>query len=341
MNYEDVTRKRTRISAERRQRACQILCGLPELLPGRRWALARACLLEFSFVALFFYVHISIVRACIGHFTNPGVPIAIGHALIVPVFIWSAGPGSGGHLVNTITFATALTGHTSWVRCALYLVSQIVGSFVGTWMTYHSIGWDFTGIDDAAKPEYVYNNMAGCVLGSHSTTSAFVQEFMCTLVLLVAAYGLAFDPLNGKLFAPYLAPPLIGMVLGLIIFFSAGLSVTPASPPGMTLHICLAPAVVSGHMPSHMWIYLVGPALAALFHSVIFYVAPPEHEQGGCFQPPLLKELVESATVKDIESIQPIDFPSVLSSGTCTSAATTTRAAYDKDTVNDAPRSVG
>ena len=67
----------------------------------------------------------------------------------------------------------------------------------------------------------------------------------------------------------------------------------------MTFHVCLAPAVVSGYMPDFLWIYWVGPFLAALFHSVIFYVAPPEHNDEGCFSPPLVREVV---TDKDQEA---------------------------------------
>lgn len=56
----------------------------------------------------------------------------------------------------------------------------------------------------------------------------------------------------------------------------------------MTWHFCLAPAVAMGEMPSYMWIYFVGPSLAAVVHGVMFYTAPPHHQEFGCFTPPLL-----------------------------------------------------
>ena len=293
VDYEDVNVKHSKTSKNKRAKAIQILCGLPEMqTPKRRYSMARACLLEFCFVALFFYMHIMIVNVGLAFFSVPSLAIGLGHVFVVPVFIWCAGPGSGGHLVNTITIATTMTGHTSWLRCIFYLISQILGSLVGVWLTYQSIGWDFSNMTDEQITAHVYLHLAGCSLGSHTVNSALMQEFMATLVLLCGAYGIAFDPMNSKLFGPLLGPPLIGMWLGLLIFVTSASSPTPASPPGMTFHICLAPAVVSGYMPDFLWIYLLGPFLAALFHSVIFYVAPPEHNEEGCFSPPLLREAV-------------------------------------------------
>ena len=41
---------------------------------------------------------------------------------------------SGGHLNPAVTFATCLTGHTSWAKGALYVVAQVLGGVFGSLM---------------------------------------------------------------------------------------------------------------------------------------------------------------------------------------------------------------
>lgn len=39
---------------------------------------------------------------------------------------------SGGHLNPAVTFATCLTGHTSWAKGGLYVIAQILGGIFGS-----------------------------------------------------------------------------------------------------------------------------------------------------------------------------------------------------------------
>lgn len=39
---------------------------------------------------------------------------------------------SGGHLNPAVTFATCLTGHTSWAKGGLYVIAQIFGGIFGS-----------------------------------------------------------------------------------------------------------------------------------------------------------------------------------------------------------------
>ena len=41
---------------------------------------------------------------------------------------------SGGHLNPAVTFATCLTGHTSWNRGGLYMIAQVLGGIFGSLM---------------------------------------------------------------------------------------------------------------------------------------------------------------------------------------------------------------
>ena len=48
--------------------------------------------------------------------------------------------------------------------------------------------------------------------------------------LLQPAYGVAFDPKNGQIFGPIMAPIFVGTMLGLILFIASGFSSLPYAP---------------------------------------------------------------------------------------------------------------
>lgn len=173
------------------------------------------------------FAHIAIVRAAVATapnaagvmvpvFSYPPVPIAIGHAILAALFIFSAAAGSGGHIVNTISIgkthhpvwlavtllaksnttsckayshtqlvrarvcvfvcvrasphpATAVTGHTAYIRCIMYVIVQTLGAIVGAFLLRVAVGWDtVTGGPSIAE----------CTLGSLTEGGAFVSEFM-------------------------------------------------------------------------------------------------------------------------------------------------------------------
>lgn len=133
---------------------------------------------------LFFVMHIAVVRAALttapdasGNqvpiYPNPNFQVALGHAILVPLFIFAAGPGSGGHIVSTVTLATAFTGHTSWFRALFYFIAQQAGAVVGALLVRAAAGWDDNG----------YAELAGCGLGDMTPNGAVLSEFCFTFVM--------------------------------------------------------------------------------------------------------------------------------------------------------------
>lgn len=299
-----------KVSAVKQANAWRILCGFEEVAPGKRLSMLRCCMIELLGTCLFFWCHVSMINTGIAQYgAYPAGFIAVYHAIMVPLFIYCAGPGSGGHLVTTISISTAMTGHTSWIRCGLYLISQTLGSVLGVSMAYASMGQlpSTPNATDAEQAEALYLQLGGDMLGSHTQSSRLAEEIMATIVLLFVAYGVAFDPLNSKLFGPILAPVLVGLALGSIIYWTAGLSALPSTPPGLAFHIYLAPAIVAGHYPDSLWIYFLGPVIACAIHSLFFYVAPPHHGEFGMFTPPLLFERRKKESGGDGPSIAMTD----------------------------------
>lgn len=70
------------------------------------------------------------------------MPSLIGSVIVIfmlPLFIYTVGPVSGGHLNPTITIATFFGRLTTLPRCILYVAFQILGSAVAGWLVRASL----------------------------------------------------------------------------------------------------------------------------------------------------------------------------------------------------------
>lgn len=250
--------------------------------------LLRSGLLEFIGAGLLEFVHIGIVRTAVasGNLFPMPIMIAIGHIPLIALTIFVLSAPSGGHVVSTITIATTFTGHTTWLRGALYLCAQVCGTIFGSLMYRAVLGWDnVTGPD-----------LAACSVGDLGPGAAFAAEFMYTMMTIVWAFGIAFDPKQGQLFGPILGPICVATGLGLLLFASsANTSIPGAGIPSIAWTICLGPSVALGTagFETLHWVYLTAQVLACGIHALVFLGAPPHHAKEGVFTPVLLREKIE------------------------------------------------
>jgi len=52
-------------------------------------------------------------------------------------------------------------------------------------------------------------------------------------------------------------------------------------------------AIATGSIPSFWWVYFVGPTCGCALNALLFFFAPPHHEETGVFTPPLLAQYRE------------------------------------------------
>jgi len=259
----------------------KILAGYGE----KMGPLFRSGLLELIGSALLEFVHIGIVRTAVasGNLFPTPIMIAIGHIPLIALTIFATSAPSGGHMVSTITIATTFTGHTTWLRGALYLCAQVCGTIFGSLMYRAVLGWD----------DVTPADLAACSVGDLGPGSAFAAEFMYTMMIIVWAFGIAFDPKQGELFGPILGPICVATGLGLLLFASSANTMIPGTGiPSIAWTICLGPSVALGNagFETLHWVYLSAQVLACGLHAVLFLGAPPHHAKEGVFTPILLRE---------------------------------------------------
>lgn len=183
-------------------------------------------------------------------------------AILLALLIYCFGAASGAHLNPLITVGTFFARLTSLPRMVLYVGFQLAGATLAGLLIRASISTrDF--------------KVGGCFLYTSMVTisSAFTVEFVACVIMLFLAFGVGLDPRQKEIFGPALAPILVGLSSGTMIFSTAfsrpgygGASMNPARCFGV---------FVGSHFPGWHWIHWVAPLAASMFHGVIYYIAPP------------------------------------------------------------------
>ncbi|KDO25179.1 hypothetical protein SPRG_09454 [Saprolegnia parasitica CBS 223.65] len=188
--------------------------------------------------------------------------ICIGCGLGVTFGIHASGGISGGHINPAVSFALCVHGLMPWRKLPFYVVSQMVGAFLGALFVYviylpsldfHDAGrtWNKTGGIFATYPQSYEHHL-----------SAFVTEMLGTAMLLLTIMSVE-DPRNMPT-SPVLKPITVGAAITAIGFsfgMPTGFALNPARDFAPRLFTYLAgwgPEVFTG-ANYYFWIPLIAP----------------------------------------------------------------------------------
>lgn len=146
---------------------------------------------------------------------GPVAPAAFGatvNLVLISLFIFAAGPVSGGHFNPLITMSTFTARLSIFPRTILYVMLQCLGAVVAGLLVRASLG---------LKPEDI-PPIPGCYIDTTLVTpgEAYTLETMTSFVLIFVAFGVGLDPRQRQVFGPALSPILVGLTLCLVTFAS-------------------------------------------------------------------------------------------------------------------------
>jgi glycerol uptake facilitator-like aquaporin len=138
---------------------------------------------------------IGLIPATTATSLGPIVPAAIGsfmNFLLISLFIYSAGPVSGGHFNPFITISTFFARLSSLPRTVLYVLFQCTGSVIAGFMVRASLG----------TPPEGFRAVPGCYIDTSLVTpgQAYALETMTALALIFIAFGVGLDPRQQQVF---------------------------------------------------------------------------------------------------------------------------------------------
>lgn len=205
---------------------------------------------------------------------------SLGYGLAYTVMLYATKQTSGGHLNPALTIATVITGHVHWIKGLGYIITQITGAIVGTFLEALLVPGLRAGHNTFRAP--------GCFYPSGvNGLQLFGWELVLTALLVYVAYASHFTSPGHRSLSP--------LALGLTIWVAgeAGGTFTGAA---MNPARVIASSIVFLCTPQkNFWLYMagefVGAITAAAFALGQFGIGLP-NATGRSELPPFLEEAI-------------------------------------------------
>ena len=187
-----------------------------------------------------------------------GIALAFGFGQLAAIY--GIGPISGSHVNPAVSLGVFVAGRMSLKDMIGYWVAQFIGGILAAWVIYliiSGVGGGYSVVtsglgQDGWGPGYQ---------GGYSVGSAFLFEFVATLIFLVVILGV-----TQKAAPKGFAGLAIGITLGAIHLLGihvTGVSVNPARSLGPALF-------VGGQAISQLWLFFVAPLLGGVVGGLLF-----------------------------------------------------------------------
>ena len=187
------------------------------------------------------------------------VATSLAFGLVIVAMAYSIGNVSGCHINPAVSLAMLIQKKISFGQFIGYVLSQIVGAFVGSLLLALFLGgFDALGAN-AVQPLLEYNYS-----GFGAQLVALVVEIVLTFIFVLAILGVTSKEENSKV-----AGLVIGGALTLVHLLGLGFTGTSVNPARS-----LAPAVLQAFAGqttplAQVWIFIVGPLAGAVLAAVV------------------------------------------------------------------------
>jgi aquaporin NIP len=186
--------------------------------------------------------------------THDLAALALAHAFVLLVLVYSLGGASGAHFNPAVTFALWSIKKINTPNALVYVVCQAIGGVLAALVVLLL----FKDVGDPVN--YGATAINGDILHNGSVWLGLIAEALGTFMLMWAIMGLAVNP-RGE---AALAGLGIGAALGVAVIVFG-----PATGAGLNPARWLGPAVASGRFDD-FWIYIVGPLVGALAAALLY-----------------------------------------------------------------------
>ena len=201
--------------------------------------------------------------------------ITTGWALAVFAGVVVAGPYSGAHLNPAVTIGLAIAGKFPWAQVPAFIVAQLVGAMIGTFLVWVMYKDHFKITEDAIlKAASFYTIPAIRNRGLN-----FISELLGTFILLIAVFYITNGEI-GKEKTP-IGLGSIGAIPVAFIVWAIGLSLGGTTGYAINPARDLGPRIVHALLPiknkiktdwKYAWIPIAGPLAGAAVAAVLYLI---------------------------------------------------------------------
>ncbi|KAE8908052.1 hypothetical protein PF003_g7417 [Phytophthora fragariae] len=194
---------------------------------------------------------------------------------------------SGAHLNTAVTLAHCVYGRLPWWKAPGYMISQLLGAFIGAFVIYVMQYQNLNVIDP--NRETTQSSFSTYPSDNISNYTAFYTEFIGTAMLVLSIYAIT-DKRNraaGPVGAPF-AFCLMIMALGMAFGMNTGYAVNPARDLGPRIFTAIAGwgTKVFTLRNHYFWIPIVAPLCGGVAGAGLYRVLVEIHHPQ--LQSPLL-----------------------------------------------------
>lgn len=197
------------------------------------------------------------------------ITLAWGLAVMCGVFI--AGPYTGAHLNPAVTVGLAMGGKFDWAMVIPYIVSQLLGAFLGGIAVYLFYKDHFDATDDQEAKLGVFATIPAIKNLKRNFLSEVIGTFVLILVILfLSERGNTAEVGLGSIGA--LPVALLVVVIGMSLGGTTGYAINPARDLGPRLaHHALKIKGKGSSQWKYAWVPIAGPIIGAVFAVLIYW----------------------------------------------------------------------
>lgn len=199
--------------------------------------------------------------------------ITTGWALGVYVGVVLAGPYSGAHLNPAVTLGLAIVGKFAWAKVGVYLLAQILGAILGSFLMWLMYRDHFNATSDPDLQLAVFSTGPAI----HNRLFNLLSEIIGTFVLMFVIFYITGAEITAQKSPIGLgsvgAIPVMFLVwsVGISLGGTTGYAINPARDLGPRIIHSLIP--MKGKGPSdwkYAWIPILGPLVGAAIAAFLY-----------------------------------------------------------------------
>jgi len=196
-------------------------------------------------------------------------------ALAVFAGVVVAGPYSGAHLNPAVTIGLAIAGKFSWAQVPAFIVAQLLGAMIGTFLVWTMYKDHFKITEDAILKAASFYTIPAI----RNRRLNFISELLGTFVLLIAVFYITNGEI-GKEKTP-IGLGSIGAIPVTFIVWAIGLSLGGTTGYAINPARDLGPRIVHALLPiknkiktdwKYAWIPIIGPIVGAAIAAGLYLI---------------------------------------------------------------------
>jgi glycerol uptake facilitator protein len=201
------------------------------------------------------------------------IVITTGWALAVFTGVVVAAPYSGAHINPAVTIGLAITGKFAWAKVASYILAQLIGSMMGSFLVWLVYIDHFKATTDADTQLAVFSTSPAIKNLLFNLLSEIVGTFVLVFVIFYFTSAEISDPKTPIGLGSIGALPVAFVVwaIGLSLGGTTGYAINPVRDLGPRIVHALLPIQHKGSSNwKYAWVPVIGPFIGALIAALLY-----------------------------------------------------------------------